>query len=123
MTALCVQQVAEIIRGLFSSRFSVRELQGVVGIAQQSGQAVSHGPAEFVDLMALISLNLGLLNLLPIPVLDGGHILVLAVEGVFGRDINYMVKRRFVQAGIVLLLALAALAMFSDIQRLIQSYG
>jgi len=123
MTVFCVEQIADIVRGLFSSRISVRELQGVVGIAQQSGHAVSHGPANFVDLMALISLNLGLLNLLPIPVLDGGHVLILAIEGVFRRDINYAVKRRFVQAGLVLLLALGALAMFSDIQRIIQTYN
>jgi regulator of sigma E protease len=123
VTLLCIKQIADVFRGLFSRRISIRELQGVVGIAQQSGQAASHGPADFIDLLALISLNLGLLNLLPIPILDGGHILVLAVEGAFNRDMNLVVKQRFVQAGLIFLLALSAVAMFSDIQRLIQTYG
>ena len=122
VTALLVKQIGGIFRGLFSTAISIRELQGVVGIAQQSGQAASHGPAEFVDLMALISLNLGLLNLLPLPILDGGQILILGVEGVFQRDLNLMVKQRFVQVSVIFLLALSALAMFSDIQRIMQSY-
>jgi regulator of sigma E protease len=122
VTILCTKQIGGIFRDLFSSQISIRELQGVVGIAQQSGQAASHGPAEYIDLLAVISLNLGILNLLPIPILDGGHVLVLAIEGAFHRDISLVVKRRFVQAGLVFLLALSAVAMFSDIQRLIQSY-
>jgi regulator of sigma E protease len=121
VTAMCAKQIVDTLRGLFSRAISVRELQGVIGIAQQSGQAASHGPSDFIDLVALISLNLGILNLLPIPLLDGSHILVLALEGALQRDIDVTVKRRFVQAGIVLLLGLSALAMFSDIQRLIQS--
>jgi regulator of sigma E protease len=121
MTVLCAKQIGDVFRGLFSGSISIRELQGVVGIAQESGQAASHGPSEFIDLIALISLNLGLLNLLPIPVLDGGHILLLAIEGTFQRDMNLVVKQRFVQASLVFLLALSAVAMFSDIQRLIQS--
>jgi regulator of sigma E protease len=122
VTVLLVRQIDDVFRDLFSHVVSIRELQGVVGIAQQSGQAASHGPAEFVDLMALISLNLGLLNLLPLPILDGGQILILGVEGVVNRDLNLMVKQRFVQVSVIFLLALSALAMFSDIQRIIQSY-
>jgi regulator of sigma E protease len=122
ITALLARQIGDVFTDLFSHKLSIRELQGVVGIAQQSGQAASHGPAEFVDLMALISLNLGLLNLLPLPILDGGQILILGVEGVVQRDLNVMVKQRFVQVSVIFLLALSALAMFSDIQRIIQSY-
>jgi regulator of sigma E protease len=122
VTVLCIEQIGGIFRDLFSSQISIRELQGVVGIAHESGQAASHGPAEYIDLLAVISLNLGILNLLPIPILDGGHVLLLAIEGAFHRDISIVVKRRFVQAGLVFLLALSAVAMFSDIQRLIQSY-
>jgi regulator of sigma E protease len=122
VTILCIKQIGDVFRDLFSSQISIRELQGVVGIAHESGQAASHGPAEYIDLLAVISLNLGILNLLPIPILDGGHVLVLAIEGAFHRDISIVVKRRFVQAGLVFLLALSAVAMFSDVQRLIQSY-
>lgn len=122
VTALLVKQIGDVFRGLFSTAISIRELQGVVGIAQQSGQAASHGPAEFVDLMALISLNLGLLNLLPLPILDGGRILILGVEGIVQRDLNLMLKQRFAQVSVIFLLALSALAMFSDIQRIMRSY-
>jgi regulator of sigma E protease len=122
VTALLVKQIGDIFRGLFSGAISIRDLQGVVGIAQQSGQAAAHGLADFIDLMALTSLNLGLLNLLPIPILDGGHILILGIEGTFQRDINLVVKQRFVQASVIFVLALSALAMFSDIQRIVKSY-
>jgi regulator of sigma E protease len=111
-----------MFRGLISRRVSIHELQGIVGIAQESGKAASHGPAELLDLAALVSLNFGLLNLLPIPILDGGHIVVLAIEGVFGRDLNLVLKQRLIQAGLIFLVAILAVAMISDIQRLIQSY-
>jgi regulator of sigma E protease len=122
VTFLCVKEIAGVFRGLFSSLISIRELQGVVGIARESGQAASHGPAEYLDLMALISLNLGLLNLLPIPILDGGQVLMLAIEGALRRDISLVVRQRFVQVSVIFLLGLTVLAMFSDIQRIIQSY-
>jgi regulator of sigma E protease len=122
VTVLLVKQIGDIFRGIFSGAISIRDLQGVVGIAQQSGQAAAHGLADFIDLMALTSLNLGLLNLLPIPILDGGHILILGIEGAFQRDINLVVKQRFVQASVIFVLALSALAMFSDIQKIMESY-
>jgi regulator of sigma E protease len=122
ITFLCVKQVGDMFRGLISRRVSIHELQGIVGIAQESGKAASHGPAELLDLAALVSLNFGLLNLLPIPILDGGHIVVLAIEGVFGRDLNLVLKQRLIQAGLIFLVAILAVAMISDIQRLIQSY-
>jgi regulator of sigma E protease len=122
VTILLLREIGDTFRGLFTTSISIRELQGVIGIAQQSGQAATHGPAEFVDLMALISLNLGLLNLIPLPILDGGQILILGLEGLFQRDLNLMVRQRFVQVSVIFLLALSALAMFSDIQRIIRSY-
>jgi regulator of sigma E protease len=121
VTLFGVKQIEDMFRGLLSRRISIHELQGVVGIARESGEAASHGPAELVDLAALMSLNFGLLNLLPIPVLDGGHVLVLAIEGLSRRDINLALKRRLVQAGFIFLLSILALAMLSDIQRIIQS--
>jgi regulator of sigma E protease len=72
--------------------------------------------------MAVISLNLALLNLLPIPILDGGHILMLAIEGLMQRDLSVAVKERFVQVGLVFLLGIFAFVMYSDILRLIQSH-
>jgi regulator of sigma E protease len=75
-----------------------------------------------LGLMAVISLNLGLLNLFPIPVLDGGHVLLLAVEGLLRRDLSVSVKERFVQVGLVFLLGIFAFVMYSDILKLIQSH-
>lgn len=70
---------------------------------------------------AVISLNLGLLNLLPIPILDGGHVLLLLIESGMRRDLSLAFKERFVQVGLIFLLALIAFVTYSDILRAIQS--
>jgi regulator of sigma E protease len=72
--------------------------------------------------MAIISLNLGMLNLLPIPILDGGHVLMLAIEGAIRRDLSVTVKERFVQVGLVFLLGIFGFVMYSDILKLIQHH-
>ena len=78
--------------GLFTAQTSPRQLVGPIGIAQLSGAASQAGWLQLFTLMAMISLNLGILNLLPIPVLDGGHILLLGLEGVARRDFSARVK-------------------------------
>jgi regulator of sigma E protease len=114
------RQIGDVLGGLFSGKVSVRDLTGVVGIARESGRAVRRGPMRLLELTAVISLNLGLLNLLPIPILDGGHVLLLAIEGSLRRDLSITFKERFVQVGLVFLLGLFALVMYSDILRVIQ---
>ncbi|MGA8767560.1 MAG: site-2 protease family protein, partial [Candidatus Acidiferrales bacterium] len=94
----------------------------VIGIARESGRAAKRGPVDLLFLTAVISLNLGLLNLLPIPILDGGHVLMLAIEGVMRRDLSIAFKERFVQVGLVFLLGLFAFVMYSDIMRIIQAH-
>jgi regulator of sigma E protease len=121
-TYLNMKQIVEVIGGLFTGKVSMRQLQGVVGIARVSGQAAKRGPMDLIGLMAVISLNLGLLNLLPIPILDGGHVLLLAIEGGLRRDLSIAVKERFVQVGLVFLLGIFAFVMYSDILKLIQSH-
>lgn len=121
-TMLYMRQIVDVIAGLFTGKVSIRELQGVVGIARVSGQAAKHGPMSLLGLMAVISLNLGLLNLLPIPILDGGHVLLLAIEGTLRRDLSVAVKERFVQVGLVFLLGIFAFVMYSDILKLVQSH-
>ena len=121
-TYLNMRQIIQVIAGLFNGKVSIRELQGVVGIARVSGQAAQRGPVTLLGLMAVISLNLGLLNLFPIPVLDGGHVLLLAIEGLLRRDLSVAVKERFVQVGLVFLLGIFAFVMYSDILKLIQSH-
>src|SRR6266404_4991517 len=109
------QQLLGIVGKLFSGRVSVNQLQGVVRIAGQAGQAVHEGPSEVVNLMAMISLNLGILNLLPIPILDGGNILLLTLESLWRRDFSLAFKERFVQVGLVFLLVLFAVVMYNDV--------
>ncbi|MGH9789591.1 MAG: site-2 protease family protein, partial [Candidatus Acidiferrales bacterium] len=109
------RQVVQVVGGLLRGRVSIRELGGVVEIAAQSGRAAREGWLTFVNLMVLISLNLAILNLLPIPILDGGHLLMLAIEGIRGRDLSLRVKERFVQVGFVFLMVIFAVVMYNDI--------
>lgn len=118
-TWFLMRTMGDVLSGLFRGQVSVRELAGPVGIVQMSGQAAQGGFVTLLTWTAYISLNLGLLNLLPIPILDGGHVLMLAVEGSLRRDLSIAVKERFVQVGLVFLLCLVALAFYSDIHRLI----
>jgi regulator of sigma E protease len=108
-------QTLGVVGKLFSGRASVKQLQSVVGIAQISGDAVRKGPPQVVFLMAFISVNLGILNLLPIPILDGGMIMMLTIEGLLRRDLSLTVKERFVQVGFVFLLLLFAYVMYNDV--------
>jgi len=117
-----MKQITDVLGGLFTGKVSVRQLQGVIGIARESGRAAKDGAMPLTMLMAVISLNLGLLNLLPIPILDGGHVLLLAVEGILRRDLSIAVKERFVQVGLVFLLGIFAFVMYSDILKLVQSH-
>lgn len=116
------RQIMDVLGGLFTGKVSVRQLQGVVGIARESGRAAERGPEDLLMLTAVISLNLGLLNLLPIPILDGGHVLLLAIEGLLRRDLSISFKERFVQVGLVFLLAIFGFVMYSDILKLIQGH-
>ncbi len=119
-TVNLVRLIGGVVAGLFRGKISVRDLAGPVGIVQMSGQAAKLGPLTLLNWMAYISLNLGLLNLLPIPILDGGHVLLLAIEGTLRRDLSLAAKERFVQVGLVFLLGVFAFVMYSDILRLFQ---
>jgi regulator of sigma E protease len=110
-----------VVGKLFSGRVSVKQLQSVVGISRAAGQAVHRGVWAVITLMVLISVNLGILNLLPIPILDGGNILLLAIEGGLRRDLSMAFKERFVQVGLVFLLVLFAIVMYNDVARLFHS--
>jgi regulator of sigma E protease len=121
-TALGMRQIVEVLGGLFTGKVKVGQLQSVVGIAREAGRAAKRGAVDLIWLSAIISLNLGLLNLLPIPILDGGHVLMLTIEGVIRRDLSIAVKERFVQVGFVFLMGIIAFVMYSDIFKLIQSH-
>jgi len=108
-----------VLGRLFSGKLSVRQLRSFVGIAALAGQAVEEGPVDVINMMAMISLNLGILNLLPIPILDGGNILLLTLEGIRRRDFSLAFKERFVQVGLVFLLVFFAYVMYNDVVRLL----
>ena len=103
--------------GLLTRETSPKQLMGPVGIAQLSGTAAEIGWVALFSLMAMISLNLGILNLLPIPVLDGGHIFIIALEGASRRDFSLRVKERMLLAGFVLLMMLIVTVMYNDLMR------
>ncbi|MBM3777857.1 MAG: RIP metalloprotease RseP [Acidimicrobiia bacterium] len=103
---------------LLSGEASPRQLMGPVAIAQLSGQSAEAGWVPLFALMSIISLNLGILNLLPIPVLDGGHILILALEGIARRDFSIRVKEKMLMAGFVLLFMLMITVIYNDLTRI-----
>lgn len=100
---------------------SLKEVAGPVGIAQMISRQSDHGVGSVLALAALISINLGILNLLPIPVLDGGHALFLVLEMVFRRPIPRRVQDITTKVGLVLLLGLMVLALYNDIMRIINN--
>jgi regulator of sigma E protease len=120
-TSRAAGEIVDVLTGLFAGKVSMRDLAGPVGIVRMSGQAAKHGPTSLLELTAIISLNLGLLNLLPIPILDGGHVLLLLIESGMRRDLSIAFKERFVQVGLVFLLGVFAFVMYSDILKAIQS--
>jgi regulator of sigma E protease len=110
--------IVETLAGLFTRETSVKQLMGPVAIADLSGTAATQGWIPLFSLMAMISLNLGLLNLMPIPVLDGGHIAILALEGISRRDFSMKVKEKMLLAGFVLLLMLMVTVIYNDLTRI-----
>jgi regulator of sigma E protease len=110
--------IFKTLGGLFTGATSPKQLMGPVGIAQLSGESAHNGIIPLLGLMAQISLNLGLLNLMPIPVLDGGHILIILLEGLARRSFSTRVKERMLLAGFVLLMLLMVTVIYNDLTRL-----
>jgi len=112
----------DVLGKILTRRMSTRSLSGPIGIAQLSGEAYRAGIPELLMFVCFISLQLGIFNLLPIPILDGGVILLLLVESVMRRDLSLEVKERFAQVGIVFLLLLAVFVMYNDILKTFKPY-
>lgn len=110
--------IFKTIGQLVSGEASPRQLMGPVAIAQLSGEQAQAGLIALLALMSMISLNLGILNLMPIPVLDGGHILILALEGIARRDFSMQVKEKMFLAGFVLLMMLMVTVIYNDLTRI-----
>ncbi len=99
---------------------STKNLSGPISIAQYAGKSAERGLVSFLKFLAAVSISLGVLNLLPIPMLDGGHLLFFALEAIKGRPISERIQIVFQQLGIFCLLSLMVFAVFLDIERLFQ---
>jgi regulator of sigma E protease len=110
--------ILRTIWDLLSGEASPKQLMGPVGIAQLSGESAQAGWVALFLLMANISLNLGLLNLLPIPVLDGGHIFIMGIETIARRDFSLAMKEKMLFVGFLLLMTLMVTVIYNDLTRI-----
>jgi regulator of sigma E protease len=105
---------------MFVGRVPLKELGGPIAIAQAAGQQARAGADAFLTMLAFLSVNLGVLNLLPIPVLDGGHLALFGVEAVLRRPLRPRVREMAQQFGLLVLVSLMVLVLFNDVTRLVQ---
>jgi regulator of sigma E protease len=110
--------IGQTLVGLLKRETSPKQLMGPIGIAQMAGETAAISLVALFNYMAMISLNLGLVNLLPIPVLDGGHIFIMALEGVARRDFSVRLKEKMLLAGLVLILMLMVTVIYNDLTRI-----
>jgi regulator of sigma E protease len=116
MSSLTFRIIGRILKG----SASVRTLSGPIEIARISGSAARTGSARiFFGFLGLVSLQLGVFNLLPIPILDGGVIALLLVEGLMRRDLSLNLKEKIVQAGFVFLILLMGFVIFNDLSKIV----
>ena len=110
--------ILQLVKKLVQHKVSMKAFSGPIGIAQDAGEAAQKkGWTPIMELSAAISLNLGILNLMPIPILDGGVILFLLIESLMRRDVSLPVKERIYQAAFVFLVLFAVMVIFNDIQK------
>ena len=111
--------IVGFLKGMIERRLPAKSLEGPIGIARRSGEAASQGPIAFLALMTVVSLNLAIFNLLPIPILDGGMIVLLLIEMVMGRDVSMAAKENILKVGFVFLMMVVVLVLYNDISKLI----
>jgi regulator of sigma E protease len=111
--------IFSVLEGIVERRMSPKSFAGPIRIAQMSGQAAREGAATFIGLMAAVSLNLAIVNLMPIPILDGGVILMLLVEMLLRRDLDLKVKEAVVKVGFVFLMVVLVFAIYNDISKIL----
>jgi regulator of sigma E protease len=116
--------IIELLEKMIQNRNLLKQMAGPLGIAQATGQAAKEkGWTPLLQMTSLISLNLGVFNLFPIPILDGGVILLLLVESVMRRDISVQVKERIYQAAFVFLVLFAAVVIYNDLAKMVPGMG
>jgi regulator of sigma E protease len=110
--------IVDLVRKLAQHKASIKQMEGPIGIARASGDAARQpGWTPLLSLMAMISLNLGIFNLLPIPILDGGIILLLIIEGLLRREISMKIKERIYQTAFVFLILFAVVVIYNDLMK------
>jgi regulator of sigma E protease len=112
------QLIVKSLERIIQRRMSAKSLQGPIGIAQMSGEAAREGPIPYFGLMAAVSLNLAIFNLLPVPILDGGVMLMLFVEMLMRRDMDMKVKETVVKVGFVFLMFVVVFVIYNDIAKI-----
>ena len=111
--------IFQVLEGVIERRISAKLLSGPVGIAQMSGQAAKAGPSAFIAFMAMVSLNLAVINLMPLPILDGGSVVMLIIEMVMRRDLSMSVKEAVFKVGFVFIMMLVAFVLYNDITKIL----
>ncbi len=111
--------IYQFLQAMIERRSSPKSLEGPIRIAQLSGQAAREGPTSFINLMATVSLNLAIFNLLPIPILDGGVILLLLIEMFMRRDLSLTFKDTILKLGFVFLMMIVVFVLYNDISKLL----
>jgi len=115
--------IKDVVKGMFVGHVSVRSLSGPIGIGQVVHEAAeAPGWTPLIGTMSMISINLGMVNLLPFPILDGGMIFLLLIEGIFRRDLPMQIKEYIFQAAFVCILMFAAFIICNDIVKLHLSF-
>ncbi len=110
--------IVDLVGKLVQHKASIKQMEGPIGIARASGDAARQpGWTPLLSLMAMISLNLGIFNLLPIPILDGGIILLLVIEGLLRREISIRIKERIYQTAFVFLILFAVVVIYNDLMK------
>ncbi|WP_427976801.1 sigma E protease regulator RseP [Agarivorans sp.] len=114
LSKLTVSMIGKLVTGVVS----LDNLSGPISIAKGAGATADYGLVYFLGFVALVSINLGIINLFPLPVLDGGHLVFFAIEGITGKPVSERVQEIGFRIGAVLVMALMSLAIFNDFMRL-----
>jgi len=110
-----ITMVFKTVGMLFSGQVSVKDMAGPVGIIQFATAGLSHGFSQFIGIVAMISISLGIFNLFPFPVLDGGHLVLLLIEAVRGKPLSEKITNRIQQFGTIVLITLMIVILFNDV--------
>jgi regulator of sigma E protease len=115
LTRLVLKTLVKLVK----MEISAKALSGPITIAQASGESLKHGVLNFIFLLSFISINLAIINLLPVPILDGGHLLFFCIEAVIRRPVTGKVREVATHAGLLFIIFLMVLVFYNDISRIL----